>query len=74
MDPGETGPYLLAPFGLEVQSDRVLTCLVADQLAITLGLKVIKELQPVIVVPGLVSLKPFVQFFLGEGGSWTRSH
>ena len=59
--------------GLEVQSDRVLTRLFPDQVAITLGLEVIKELQPVVVAPRLVSLKPFVQFFLRESGNWTRS-
>jgi len=44
-----------------------------DQFVITLGLEVIKELQPVVVAPCLVSLKPFVQFFLRESGNWTRS-
>ena len=73
MDPDETGPYLFAPVGLEVQSDRVSTCLVVDQVARTLGLEVIKEFQPVIVAPCLVGHNPFVQFFLREGRSWTRS-
>jgi hypothetical protein len=50
-----------------------LTRLFPDQFAITLGLEVIRELQPVVVAPCLVSLKPFVQFFLRESGNWTRS-
>ena len=72
-DPGETEPFLLVAVGLEVQSDRVLPRLFPDQFAITLGLEVIKELQPVVVAPCLVSLKPFVQFFLGESGNWTEA-
>ena len=43
MDPGETGTFLFVSVGLEVQSDRVLTCLFPDQVAITLGLEVIKD-------------------------------
>jgi hypothetical protein len=50
-----------------------LTRLFPDQVAKTFGLEVIKELQPVVVAPCLVSLKPLVQFFLGESGNWTRS-
>ena len=72
-DPGETELFLFVTVGLEVQSNRVLPRLFPDQLAITLGLEVIKKLQPVVVAPGLVSLKPFVQFFLRESGNWTRS-
>ena len=72
-NPCEIRLYLLAAVGLEVQSNRILTCLIADQVAITLGLEVIKELQPVVVAPCLVRLKPFVQFFLRESRSWMRS-
>jgi hypothetical protein len=73
MDPGEPRTFLFVAVGLDVQSDRVLTRLFPDQVAKTLGLEVIKELQPVVVAPCLVSLKPLVQFFLGESGNWTRS-
>jgi len=73
MDPGGIGACLFIAAGLEVQSNRVLTRLFPDQFAITLGLEVIKELQPVVVAPCLVSLKPFVQFFLRESGNWTRN-
>jgi hypothetical protein len=69
----ETEPFLLVAVGLELQSHRILTRLFPNQVAITLGHEVIKELQPVVVVPGLVSLKPFVQFFLRKSGNWTRS-
>jgi hypothetical protein len=50
-----------------------LTGLFPDQVATALGLEVIKELQPIVVAPDLVNLKPFVQFFLGENGNRTRS-
>ena len=72
-NPCEIRAYLLAAVGLEVQSNRILTCLVADQVAIIFGLEVIKEPQPVVVAPCLVRLKPFVQFFLRENRSWIRS-
>jgi hypothetical protein len=50
-----------------------LTRLFPDQVAITLSLEVIKELQPVVVAPCLVSLKPFVQFFLRKNGNWPEA-
>jgi hypothetical protein len=62
----ETEPFLLVAVGLEVQSDRVLIRLFPDQVAITLGLEVIKEFQPFVVASCRVSLKPFVQFFHRE--------
>ena len=65
--------YLLAAVGLEVQSNRILTCLIPDQVAITFSLEVIKELQPVVVAPCLVRLKPFVQFFRRKSRSWTEA-
>jgi hypothetical protein len=73
MDLDEPRTFLFVAVGLEVQSDRVLTRLFPDQVAITFGLEVIKELQPVVVASCLVSLKPFVQFFLWESRNWTRS-
>ena len=72
-NPWEIRAYLLAAVGLEVQSNRILTCLIADQVAITLGLEVFKELQPVLVPPCLVRLKPFVQFFRRKSRSYMRS-
>jgi hypothetical protein len=72
-NPGKRGPYLLAAVGLKVQSNRILTCLIADQVAVTFGLEVIQELQPVVVAPCLVRLKPFVQFFLRENRDRLRS-
>ena len=59
-------PASLAAVGLKIQSNRILTCLIAEQVFKTFGLQVIKEFKPVVVVPGLMRLKPFVQFFLGE--------
>jgi len=37
-NPREIRAYLFAAVGLEVQSNRILTCLIADQVAITFGL------------------------------------
>ncbi len=56
----EIRPYLLAAVGLEVQSNRILTCLIADRVAITFGLEVIKR-------PGMRAPEPALAL-RGRGG------